>query len=116
MHTSARWEAANLPKITVKSVYSAGGQSRPSLQGLARVVVGADDSVGPLGSCEFAEDYRKIGIFCRLIRSPDHDFCFRVADAFFGAVGGHEADADGHDPKPPEEHKNDQNDLRCGAQ
>ena len=85
-------------------------------RGRARVVVGADDSVGPLGSCEFAEDYRKIGIFCRLIRSPDHDFCFRVADAFFGAVGGHEADADGHDPKPSEEHKNDQNDLRCGTQ
>jgi len=39
-----------------------------------------------------------------------------TAAAFSGAVGGHEADADGHDPKPPEEHKNDQNDLRCGAQ
>ena len=65
MHTSARWEAANLPKITVKSVYSAGGQSRPPLQGLARVVVGADDSVGPLRKYKFAVDSRKNGAFCR---------------------------------------------------
>ena len=27
--------------------------------------VGADAYIGPLGSYEFAEDYRKISIFCR---------------------------------------------------
>ena len=36
-----------------------GGQSRPPLQGRVRGVVGADDSVGPLGSYEFAADFRK---------------------------------------------------------
>ena len=28
-------------------------------------VVGADAHIGPLGSCEFAEDYHKNGAFCR---------------------------------------------------
>ena len=60
MPTSARWEVTNSPKISVKSVYPAGGQSRPPLQGELRLVVGADDSVGPLGSHEFAEDSRKV--------------------------------------------------------
>ena len=59
MLTSARWEVANSPKIAVKPVYPAGGQSRPPLQGELRLVVGADDSVGPLGSCEFAEQFCK---------------------------------------------------------
>ena len=59
MPTSARWEVTNSPKISVKSTYSAGGQSRPPLQGELRLVVGADDSVGPLGSCEFAEQFCK---------------------------------------------------------
>ena len=27
--------------------------------------VGADAHIGPLGSCEFAEDFRKNGAFCR---------------------------------------------------
>ena len=40
-------------------MHSAGGQSRPPLQGELRLVVGADDSVGPLGSCEFAEQFCK---------------------------------------------------------
>ena len=57
---SARWEVTNSPKNTVKPVYPAGGQSRPLLQGRARAVVGADDSVGPLGSYEFAADSRKV--------------------------------------------------------
>ena len=35
-------------------VQSAGGQSRPPLQERAKVVVGADDSVRPLGNHEFA--------------------------------------------------------------
>ena len=60
MPTSARWEVTNLPKIFIKTVRSAGGQSRPPLQGELRLVVGADDSVGPLGSHEFAEDSRKV--------------------------------------------------------
>ena len=47
MPTSARWEVANLPQISVKPVHSAGGQSRPPLQERAGGVVGADDSVGP---------------------------------------------------------------------
>ena len=47
MPTSARWEVANLPQISVKPVHSAGGQSRPPLQERAGDVVGADDSVGP---------------------------------------------------------------------
>ena len=59
MPTSARWEVTNSPKISVKSTYSAGGQSRPPLQGELRLVVGADDSVGPLGSCKFAEQFSK---------------------------------------------------------
>ena len=53
-----------------KPVHPAGGQSRPPLQGVQRVVVGADDSVGPLGSYEFAKDYRKIGAFRRAEQSP----------------------------------------------
>ena len=47
MPTSARWEVANLPQISVKPVHSAGGQSRPPPQERAGDVVGADDSVGP---------------------------------------------------------------------
>ena len=47
MPTSARWEVANLPQISVKPVHSAGGQNRPPLQERAGDVVGADDSVGP---------------------------------------------------------------------
>ena len=47
MPTSARWEVANFPQISVKPVHSAGGQSRPPLQERAGGVVGADDSVGP---------------------------------------------------------------------
>ena len=66
----------NSPKIPVKSVHPAGGQSRPPLQRVRRVVVGADDSVGPLGSCEFAEDFRKIGASCR-------------ADVGIGPYNGH---------------------------
>ena len=59
MPASSRWEAANSPKSSVKTVHPAGGQSRPPLQGELRLVVGADDSVGPLGSCEFAEQFCK---------------------------------------------------------
>mgnify|MGYP000269027136 CR=1 FL=1 len=55
----------NSPKIPVKSVHPAGGQSRPPLQRVRRVVVGADDSVGPLRSYKFAVDSRKNGAFCR---------------------------------------------------
>ena len=65
MPTSARWEVANLPQISVKPVHSAGGQSRPPLQERARVVVGADDSVSPMRSYEFAEDFSKTGASCR---------------------------------------------------
>ena len=42
-----------------KDVRPAGGQSRPPLQGRAGAVVGADDSVGPMRSYEFAEEFRK---------------------------------------------------------
>ena len=35
MPTSARWEATNSPKILVKMVHSAGGQSRPPLRDTA---------------------------------------------------------------------------------
>ena len=48
-----------------KTLHSAGGQSRPPLQRVRRVVVGADDSVGPLRSYKFAVDSRKNGAFCR---------------------------------------------------
>ena len=58
MPTSAHWEETNSPQISIKPAYSAGGQGRPPLQGRARVVVGADDSVGPLGSPEFAGVFR----------------------------------------------------------
>ena len=34
-------------------------------QALAFFTVGADAHIGPLGSCEFAEDYRKNGVFFR---------------------------------------------------
>ena len=34
-------------------------------QALAFFNVGADAHSGPLGSCEFAEDYRKNGVFFR---------------------------------------------------
>ena len=34
-------------------------------QAPAHSIVGADAHIGPLGSCEFAEDFRKIGAFCR---------------------------------------------------
>ena len=47
MPTSARWEVANLPQISVKPVHSAGGQCCPPLHERAGGVVGADDSVGP---------------------------------------------------------------------
>ena len=59
--SSAREEVANSPKIPVKSVRPAGGQSRPPLRDTRRcsLAVGADDSVGPMGSCEFAADYHK---------------------------------------------------------
>ena len=66
MPTSARWEVANLPQISVKPVHSAGGQSRPPLQERAGGVVGADDSVGPLGSYGFAAVFRKIGVSRRV--------------------------------------------------
>ena len=36
--------------------------SRCSFSGL---FVGADACIGPLGSCEFAVDYRKNGLYCR---------------------------------------------------
>ena len=52
------------PRVFVKSVHPAGGQSRPPLQGVRRGVVGADDSVGPLESYEFAEDFRENGASC----------------------------------------------------
>ena len=32
---------------------------------LTHSLVGADAHIGPLGSCEFAEDYRKNGVFFR---------------------------------------------------
>ena len=32
---------------------------------LPNFIVGADANIGPMGSCEFAEDYRKTGAFCR---------------------------------------------------
>ena len=38
---------------------------RANPQALAFFTVGADAHIGPLGSCEFAEDYRKNGVFFR---------------------------------------------------
>ena len=34
--------------------------------GFAEDLVGADAHIGPLGSCEFAEDYRKNSAICRV--------------------------------------------------
>ena len=57
----------NSPKIPVKSVHPAGGQSRPPLRDTRRcsLAVGADDSVGPMRSYGFAEDFSKTGASCR---------------------------------------------------
>ena len=66
MPTSAHWEEMNSPQISIKPAYSAGGQDRPPLQGRARVVAGADDSVGLMRSYEFAEDFSKTGASCRV--------------------------------------------------
>ena len=67
MPTSARWEAANSPEIPVKSVYSAGGQSRPPLRstgGSETLLQGSTTLSARLGSCEFAEEFCKNGLFC----------------------------------------------------
>jgi hypothetical protein len=34
------------------------------------MIVGADAHIGPLGSCEFAEDHRKNVAFCRADATP----------------------------------------------
>ena len=39
--------------------------SAPTWCGAQICAVGADDSVGPLGSCDFAAEFRKNGAFCR---------------------------------------------------
>ena len=43
--------------------------------------VGADAHIGPLESCEFAEDSRKNGAFCRAEQSPARlqTFCIKTA-------------------------------------
>ena len=67
MPTSARWEAANSPEIPVKSVYSAGGQSRPPLRstgGSKTLLQGSTTLSARLGSYEFAEEFCKNGLFC----------------------------------------------------
>ncbi len=68
MPTSARWEAAKSPEIPVKSVYSAGGQSRPPLRstgGSETLLQGSTTLSARLGSYEFAEEFCKNGLFCR---------------------------------------------------
>ena len=68
MPTSARWEAAKSPEIPVKSVYSAGRQSRPPLRstgGSETLLQGSTTLSARLGSCEFAVDFCKSGLFCR---------------------------------------------------
>ena len=67
MPTSARWEVANLPKIAEKCSAICGRteSSAPTWCGAQICAVGADDSVGPLGSCKFAAEFRKNGAFCR---------------------------------------------------
>ena len=67
MPTSARWEAAKSPEIPVQSVYSAGGQSRPPLRstgGSETLLQGSTTLSARLGSCEFAEEFCKNGLFC----------------------------------------------------
>ena len=67
MPTSARWEAAKSPEIPVKSVYSAGGQSRPPLRstgGSETLLQGSTTLSARLGSYEFAEEFCKNGLFC----------------------------------------------------
>ena len=65
-YTPALEEVSDSPKIPVKTVYFAGGQSRPPLQdaGVRKVSVGADAHIGPLGSFEFAADFRENGAIC----------------------------------------------------
>ena len=61
-------DCVNSPKISVKLVYFCGRteSSAPTgYGGLENCGVGADDSVGPLGNCEFAVDFRKSGLFCQ---------------------------------------------------
>ncbi len=67
MPTSARWEAAKSPEIPVKSVYSAGGQSRPPLRstgGSETLLQGSTTLSARLGSYKFAEEFCKNGLFC----------------------------------------------------
>ena len=64
MPTSARWEAANLPQISVKPVHSAGGQSRPPLQERAGGRRRGRRLCRPKKYNEFAENSRKTGAIC----------------------------------------------------
>jgi len=63
--------------------------SRCSFSGL---FVGADACIGPLGSCEFAVDYRKNGLYCRADATPAD--WFRGATAHRAALSAE----DGHRP------------------
>ncbi len=67
-YTSAHWEVANSPEIAEKSVYSAGGQSRPPLRNTGELKtsgVGADDSVGPENVADSPEISVKSSAHCR---------------------------------------------------
>ena len=55
---SARLDAAVLQKSSANS------------HAPAYSFVGADAHIGPLGSCKFAEEYRKNGAFCRADATP----------------------------------------------
>ena len=63
MPTSARWEVANLPQISVKPVHSAGGQSRPPYR-RERGRCRGRRLCRPKKYNEFAENSRKTGAFC----------------------------------------------------
>ena len=83
MPTSARWEVANSPKIPIKTGTFSGRTESSAPTESEGSVVGADDSVGPLGSCEFAADFRKkTGASCRAEQSPAPTDPARVSAAF----------------------------------
>ena len=83
MPTSARWAVTNSPQIPIKAECSAGGQTRPPLRGARWLVVGADDSVGPLGSYEFAEVFRikQCALPGRCGHRPLH-WCVRIFELY----------------------------------
>ena len=70
----------NSPKIPVKSVYPAGGQSRPPLQraGGRKRLVGADDSVGPKNVANSP------GITVKTVRSAGPMWASAPTNARFG--------------------------------